>query len=129
MHTVLCKVTTCDTIYSYPITSRYNIMKIYPGLLSAEVQACIEPLLIPPIKREKYDVSECDIINIKMCWNLYDADLEMYELKIETFEHGQPEEFLALMKNFKTAIDGTGNKSAAVKINYLCNLLHGEALQ
>ena len=32
----------------------------------------------------------------------------MYKLKIVTFEHVQPEELLALMKNFKPAIDGTG---------------------
>ena len=54
---------------------------------------------------------------------------ETYELKIVTFEHGQPEEFLQLMKNFKRAVDGTGNTTAAGKINYLHTLLNGGSLR
>ena len=57
--------------------------------------------------------------------NPSDADSEMYELKIVTFEHGQPEEFLQLMKNFKRAIDGKGATTATWKIN----ILRGEVLQ
>ena len=33
------------------------------------------------------------------------------------------------MKNFKTAVDGTGTTLVAGKINYLRTLLHGESLQ
>ena len=40
-----------------------------------------------------------------------------YELKIQTFENGKPEEFLQIMKYFKTATDGMGTTSAAGKIN------------
>ena len=57
------------------------------------------------------------------------ADSETYELKIALFENGQPEGILALMKNFKSEIDRTGNTSAAGKINYIRTLLYGEALQ
>ena len=64
-----------------------------------------------------------------MCLYPSDAGSETYELKIVTFENGQPEELFALMKNFKTAIDRTGITSAALKISYLRNLLHGESLQ
>ena len=58
-----------------------------------------------------------------------DAASETKKLKIVTFKHGQPEDLLQLMKNFKRAFDGTDTKTAAGKINYLCTLLRGEALQ
>ena len=50
---------------------------------------------------------------------------ETYELKIVTFENGQPEEFLQLMKNFKRAVDGTETTTTAGKINYLRTMLRG----
>ena len=102
--------------------------KSTPAWISAEVQERIKSSPILIIKKETGDVSNCDIIKIKMHRNLSDADSEMYELKIATFEIGQPEEFLALIKNFKTAIDGTGTMLAAVRMNYLLNLLRGEEL-
>ena len=104
-------------------------MNISPLWISAEVQARIKPPPIPIIRKETDDVSECDIIKIKMRRNPSDADSETYGLKIAIFEHGQPEEFLALMKNLKTAVDSTGTTSAAGKINYLRTLLRGGALR
>ena len=53
----------------------------------------------------------------------------MYELKIVTFEHNQPEEFLKLMKTFRRAVDGTGTTTAVGGNNYLRNLLKRKALQ
>ena len=61
--------------------------------------------------------------------NPSDADLETYELNISTFENGQPEELLKLMKNFKRVFDGTGTTTAAEKTNYLRNVLREEALR
>ena len=43
------------------------------------------------------------------------------------FEHGQPEEFLMLMKNLKNALDRTNTNLAARKIYYLLTLLCGES--
>ena len=100
-------------------------MKIYPAWISAEVQARIEPPPIPLIKKEPPESNEYAIIKIKMHQNPLDAASETYTLKIVTFEHGQPEEFLKLMKNFKRAVNETGNKTAVGEINYLRNLLHG----
>ena len=37
-------------------------------------------------------------------------------------------QLLALMKNFKTSIDGTGTKLAVEKINYIRTLISGEEL-
>ena len=61
--------------------------------------------------------------------NPSDADSETYKLKIVTFEHVQPEEFLQIMTNFNRAVDVTWATNAAGKINYICKLLRGEALQ
>ena len=61
--------------------------------------------------------------------NPSDVASETYKLKIATFEHGQPEEFLEIVNNFKRTIDGTGTTMAAGKINYLRTLLRGESLR
>ena len=66
-------------------------MNISPACISTEVKERIEPPLIPLVKKEPDKVNEYDIINIKMRQNPSDADSEKYELKIVTFDHGQPE--------------------------------------
>ena len=45
------------------------------------------------------------------------------------FEDNQPDELLALLKNFKTAIDGTVMTSSLGQINCLCTILYGEAVR
>ena len=85
MRTALCKFTTCNIISSSTGPPRYTIMKLYIVWISAEVQARIKPPPIPLIKKETDDVSECDIIKIKMCRNPTDANSEMYKLKIVIF--------------------------------------------
>ena len=75
------------------------------------------------------DVDGCDIINIKMRRNPDSAALETYELKVSMFKNVKLEEFIALIKNFKTAIDGTITISVSVWINYLHNMLRGESLR
>ena len=62
-----------------------------------------------------------------MCQNPSDANSETYEPKIVTFEHGQPEELLGLMKNFRREVYGTGTMTASGKINHISTLLRGEA--
>ena len=57
--------------------------------------------------------------------NPSDADSETYELNSIAFEHGQPEEFLQLVKNFKRSVERTGTKTTAGKMNYLCTTLRG----
>ena len=104
-------------------------MNISPIWLSSEVQARIEPPSIPLIKKKTDNMIGCDIIKINMRRNLSDADSEMYKLNIVTFEHGQPEEFFALMKNFNRVVDGTGTMPVVCKKNYLGTILRGEALQ
>ena len=66
---------------------------------------------------------------MKMCQNPSNIASEMYKLKIVTFDHGQLEEFLQLMKNFKRVVDGTGTATVAGNINYPLTILHWESLQ
>ena len=57
------------------------------------------------------------------------ATSETYKLKVPTFKNSKPEEFLQMMKDFKTATYGTGTTFASGKINFLLSMLRGEALR
>ena len=63
-----------------------------------------------------------------MCQDPVSATSDTYELKVQTFKNGKPEEFLQMMKNFKNGIDGTGTTSASGKIQFLRTMLRGEDL-
>ena len=54
---------------------------------------------------------------------------ETYKLKMATFKNVQPEEFIALLNNFKIKINGTGTMSVEVWIHYLRTMLHVESLR
>ena len=41
------------------------------------------------------------------------------------FDDIQPEEFLALLRNFKIAVEGKGTTTVSGHINYLCMMLRG----
>ena len=48
---------------------------------------------------------------------------------MSTFEDGQPEEFLALLRNFKISIDVTGMTTDSGRVNYLHTMLRGTRLR
>ena len=98
---------------------------INTNCISADVQADIEPPPIPLIKVELEEEKASDIIRINMRWNPKLSASEMYKLKISTFKNGKPEEFLALMNNFKNAIDRTGTTSMSGSINCIRTMLCG----
>ena len=79
------------TAYSSPKTIKYTTINISPSWLSAEVQAQIKTLPIPLVSKEPNKFIDYDIIKINMCQKPSDADSEAYDLKIVTFEIGQPE--------------------------------------
>ena len=79
--------------------------------------------------KEPKEVNKYVIIKINLHQNTSDADSETYEPNIVNFEHGQLEEFLQLMNNFKRAVDGTGTTKVEGKVTYICTLLSGEELQ
>ena len=99
-----------------------------PNWLSSDVQSHIDPPQIPLNRAAPENTKECDIIKIKMCRDPASATLETYELKISTFDNGKPVEFLRILNNFKTVINGTGNITPDRIIDYLHTLLCGESL-
>ena len=50
-------------------------------------------------------------------------------MNISTFDDDQPEEFLALLRNFKIAIGGTGTTTPTGRIGYLRTMLLGKSLR
>ena len=52
-----------------------------------------------------------------------------YNIKAQTFKHFKPEDFLQMMKDFKTATDRTKTTSSTGKIQFLHTILCGEYLR
>ena len=97
--------------------------------LSTDVQVCIEPPPIHFIKAEMEEINATHIIKVEFWRKPSQATLETYKINISTFDNGQPEEFLALLRNFKIEIYGTVMDTAAVRINYQRTMLHGTSLR
>ena len=114
----LCKVTVCDiTNFPQEETKPSNMKLKNSKWLNADFQAHIELLPIPLIKATSGKLEECNIIKIKMRRDPASATSETYELKFQTYENGKPEEFLEMMKDFKTNTDRTGTTSATGKFS------------
>ena len=64
-----------------------------------------------------------------MRWDPSSATYKTNKLKTAKFENIKPEEFLRIIKNFNTVIEGTVIITATRKSNYLHTLLHGESLR
>ena len=83
----------------------------------ADFQSRIEPSTIRlPKATDGKKTEETIIIKIKMHWDLVSATSNIYELNVQTIKNGKPEEFLQMMKDFKTGIDRTETTSATEKI-------------
>ena len=80
------------------------------------------------MKVELEEEKASNITKIKMCQNPASDESETYELNTAIFKIVKLEEFLALMKNFRTSIDGKRTTSVSGKVNYLRIMLRGEAL-
>ena len=93
------------------------------------MQARIEPLPNPPIKLELKYEHAIYTLKVKMKRKSIPSASETYNMNISMFNDGQPDEFLALLNNFKIEIDGTGTTSPPGRINYLLTMLCGQALR
>ena len=60
-------------------------------------------------------VAECNITRIKILQDTESVTSKNYKLKVLMSKNGKPEDFLQMMKEFKTATDGTGTTYATVK--------------
>ena len=54
---------------------------------------------------------------------------DLYEIKMALFDNGEPEELLLFICNFCMTLEASGTLKAGAKIQYLCTLVHGEALR
>ena len=93
--------------------------------LNTDFQARIEPPPIPLIKATNVNTEETNIIKIKMRQDPASDTSDTYKLKVQTFENGKPEEFLQMMKNFKTDVVRTGTTSTTGTIQFIRTMLHG----
>ena len=92
------------------------------------MQARIETPRVPLVKLKLEDERTTRIIKFKMQRNSSSAASETYNINMTTFNDSKPEEFLALLKNFKIVIYGTGTTTLSGRINYLLIILCGQAL-
>ena len=97
--------------------------------LSADVQARIEPPPIPLINFEFKDERSIHIIKVRMRRNPTSAVSCTFNINMSTFDDGQPEEFLALLKNSRIEIYGTVITSPSGRINYLSMMLCEQVLR
>ena len=103
-----------------PISSNMNLGN--HRWLNADIQARIDPPPIPLIKATNGKTEETDSINIKIHQYPTSTTSDTYKLKVQTFENGKPEEFLHIIEDFKTGIDGTATTSATGKFNFYAQL-------
>ena len=103
-------------------------MKTSGPRLSADIRAQIEPPLIPLIKAESEEQKARKTIKVNIWRNSSKATPLTYKVIRYTFEDFQPEEFPALLRNWKIATDRTGKTSTSGRINYLRTLLCGSSL-
>ena len=99
------------------------------GWISADILTHINPQPIPLIKVELDDYCTTHIIKVKMLRNPSSAASEMYNVNMNMFDDGQPEEVLSLFRNFKIAFDGTITTNQSSWLNYLRTMLHVQALR
>ena len=70
-----------------------------------------------------------NIIQAKICINPSSSASKTYNINMNMFDDGQPEELLSLLKNFKIATDGPRTTTPSGRINYLGTMLHVRALR
>ena len=131
MRTPLCKFTMCDdTTLSSPLPA-YPTMKInqISNCLSTDLKSHIEPPMITIIKVGLEEERVSNIIKVNNRRNLDSDTYDTYKLKMAMFENYQPEEFLALLNNFRIEINGTGTTSFSGRIKYIRTMLNVESLR
>ena len=90
------------------------------------VQVHMDPSPHPLIKSNKND-KYC--VEIKLRRYPTSQKLDPYEFKMVLFDNGDPEELFLFIRNFNNTLKASGTLLDGAKIQYLCTLLCGEALQ
>ena len=85
--------------------------------------------LIPLTKIKNNENSDKDCVKIKLRRNPPTQKLDLYQFKMIFFDNGYPEDFLLFIRNFNMAHEASGTILSGLKIQYLCTMVHGEALR
>ena len=93
------------------------------------MQAHIDPQPIPFSNTENTEDNQTNIIKFKMRHNPASDMSKTYKLKMNIFNKCQLEELLALFKNFKKEIRGTGTTTIKGGVNNLHIILRVESLK
>ena len=91
--------------------------------------AHLEPPPIPLIRKTYNGKSDGYFVKLKHFSNPMSSISDLYEFKIYLFDHDNPEGFLLFLRNFNMALTATGAMGVDAKIQYLCKLVHVEALR
>ena len=88
----------------------------------------VEPPPIPLIQETYDSKSDKDFVKLKLRWDPMSSTSDLYEFKIYLFDNGKPEEFLFFVRNLNMTPTAPGTLETGAKVQYLCTLLHVEAL-
>ena len=88
----------------------------------------VEPPSILLAKETSTGKSDGDYVKLKPRIYPTSSTSDLYEFRMSLFDHGEPEEFLLFMKNFRITLAATGTLETD-KDQYLCTLVHEEALR
>ena len=97
--------------------------------MTGTTQPHLEPLPIPLIKERHDGKSDKYFVKLKLHRDPTFPTSDLYEFKIPLFDNDIPEEFLLFVRNFNMTLVESGTLEAGAKYQYLCNLVHGEALR
>ena len=89
----------------------------------------VYPPLIPLIKSKNGEKSDKDCVKIKLRRYPSSQKLDLYEFKMSLFDNRDPEELFLFIINFNMTLEASVTLVAGTKIQYLRNLVCGEALR
>ena len=89
----------------------------------------VDPPTITLVKETSTGKPYWDYVKLNLRRYPTSSTLDPYEFRMSLFDYGKPEEFLLLVQNFQMNRASTGMLETEAKIQYLCTLVHGDALR
>ena len=89
----------------------------------------VEPPPIPLIKETSTGKSDGYYVKLKLLRDPTSSTLDIYELMLSLFDHGEPEDFLLFVRNFQMTLAATGTLETEANVKYLRKLVRKEALR
>ena len=88
----------------------------------------VEPSPIPLIKETSTSKSDEDYVKLKLRRGPTSSTSDIYDFRMSLLDHGEPQEFLLFVRNFKMTLAATGTLETKEKVHYLFNLFRGGVL-